>query len=102
MSFFPEITPYKTEMFKTTDLHTLYLEQSGNPDGMPVVFVHGGPGGGTNADQRRFFDPQKYRIILFDQRGSGQSTPAAELKDNTTWDLVSDLEKIRDHLNIKK
>lgn len=102
MSFFPEITPYKTEMFKTTDLHTLYLEQSGNPDGMPVVFVHGGPGGGTNADQRRFFDPQKYRIILFDQRGSGQSTPAAELKDNTTWDLVADLEKIREHLNIKK
>ncbi len=102
MSFFPEISPYKSEMFKTTDLHTLYLEQSGNPDGMPVVFVHGGPGGGTNADQRRFFDPQKYRIILFDQRGSGQSTPAAELKDNTTWDLVSDLEKIRDHLNIKK
>ena len=102
MSFFPEITPYKTEMFKTTDLHTLYLEQSGNPDGMPVIFVHGGPGGGTNADQRRFFDPEKYRIILFDQRGSGQSTPAAELKDNTTWDLVSDLEKIREHLNIKK
>ena len=102
MSFFPEITPYKTEMFKTTDLHALYLEQSGNPDGMPVIFVHGGPGGGTNADQRRFFDPEKYRIILFDQRGSGQSTPAAELKDNTTWDLVSDLEKIREHLNIKK
>ena len=102
MSFFPEITPYKTEMFKTTELHNLYIEQSGNPEGMPVVFVHGGPGGGTNADQRRFFDPQKYRIILFDQRGSGQSTPAAELKDNTTWDLVSDLEKIREHLNIKK
>lgn len=102
MSFFPEITPYKTEMFKTTDLHTLYLEQSGNPNGLPVVFVHGGPGGGTNSDQRRFFDPQKYRIILFDQRGSGQSTPAAELKDNTTWDLVADLEKIREHLNIKK
>ncbi len=102
MSYFPEIKPYKTEMFKTTDLHNLYLEQSGNPDGLPVVFIHGGPGGGTNADQRRFFDPKKYRIILFDQRGSGQSTPAAELKDNTTWDLVADLEKIRDYLKIKK
>lgn len=102
MSFFPEIKPYKSEMFKVTDLHTLYIEQSGNPYGLPVVFVHGGPGGGTNADQRRFFDPEKYRIILFDQRGSGQSTPAAELKDNTTWDLVSDLEKIREYLDIKK
>ena len=101
MSFYPEIEAYKKEMFKVSETHTLYLEQSGNPDGLPVVFVHGGPGGGTNPDHRRFFDPKKYRIVLFDQRGAGQSTPAAELQDNTTWDLVADLEKIREHLGIK-
>ncbi|MFN3453555.1 MAG: prolyl aminopeptidase [Pseudobdellovibrio sp.] len=99
-NLYPAITPYKTEMLKVSDLHTLYIEQCGNPEGIPVAFVHGGPGGGVNEDHRRFFDPKKYRIVLFDQRGSGKSTPAAELKENTTWDLVADMEKIREHLNI--
>ena len=101
-AFYPKIEAFKTEMFKVSDLHTLYVEQSGNPNGIPVVFLHGGPGGGVNEDHRRFFDPKKYRIVLFDQRGAGQSTPAAELKDNSTWDLVSDIEKIREHLGIQK
>lgn len=101
MDFYPEIAPYKTELFKVSDLHTLYVEQCGNPAGRPVVFLHGGPGGGISTDHRRFFDPNHYRIILFDQRGSGKSTPAAELRENTTWDLVSDIEKIRQHLDIK-
>lgn len=99
--FFPEIEPYKKEFLNVSDLHSIYVEQCGNPQGRPVLFLHGGPGGGCNPDHRRFFDPQHYRIILFDQRGSGQSTPAAELKDNTTWDLVSDIEKIRNHLGIQ-
>ncbi len=99
-SFYSVIEAYKTEFIKVSDIHTLYLEQSGNPSGRPVLFLHGGPGGGTNSDHRRFFNPEHYRIILFDQRGSGQSTPAAELKENTTWDLVDDIEKIRKHLNI--
>jgi proline iminopeptidase len=99
-SFYPEIEPYKTEFLKVSEIHNIYVEQSGNPQGRPVLFVHGGPGGGTNSDHRRFFDPEHYRIILFDQRGSGKSTPAAELKENTTWDLVNDIEKIRAHLQI--
>ena len=98
--FYPEIEAYKTEFLKVSEIHNLYLEQSGNPNGRPVIFLHGGPGGGTNSDHRRFFDPAHYRIILFDQRGSGQSTPSAELNENTTWDLVNDIEKIRAHLNI--
>jgi proline iminopeptidase len=83
---------------KVSDLHTLYYEQSGNPKGKPVVFLHGGPGGGTNPKCRRFFDPAVYRIVLFDQRGCGKSTPHAELTDNTTWHLVSDIERVREHL----
>lgn len=102
MSFYPEIEAYKTEMLKVSDLHTLYVEQVGNPEGIPVVFLHGGPGGGVGEDHRRFFDPKKFRIVLFDQRGAGKSTPAAELRENTTWDLVSDIEKIREHLGIQK
>jgi proline iminopeptidase len=98
--FYPEIEPYKTEFLQVSQIHNIYIEQSGNPNGRPVIFLHGGPGGGTNPDHRRFFDPNHYKIILFDQRGSGQSTPAAELKENTTWDLVADIEKIRTHLNI--
>jgi proline iminopeptidase len=101
IEYFPEIAPYKTEFLKVSDIHNLYVEQCGNPNGRPVVFLHGGPGGGVSADHRRFFDPAHYRIILFDQRGSGKSTPAAELKDNTTWHLVSDIEAIRNHLQIK-
>lgn len=100
ISFYPPLEPYKTEFLSVSDIHNLYIEQSGNPNGRPIVFLHGGPGGGTNSDHRRYFNPDHYRIILFDQRGSGKSTPAAELKDNTTWDLVSDIEKIRNHLQI--
>ncbi|MBC7466498.1 MAG: prolyl aminopeptidase [Bdellovibrio sp.] len=99
--FFPEIEPYKKEFLNVSDLHSIYVEQCGNPKGRPVLFLHGGPGGGCNSDHRRFFDPEHYRIVLFDQRGSGQSTPAAELKDNTTWDLVNDIEKIRTHLGLQ-
>jgi proline iminopeptidase len=82
-------------------VHTLYYEQSGNPDGQPVVFLHGGPGGGTVPDYRRFFDPEAYRIVLFDQRGSGKSTPHASLEENTTWHLVDDIERLREHLGIE-
>jgi len=78
------------------------VEESGNPNGKPVVFLHGGPGGGTSPKHRRFFDPRKYRIILFDQRGCGQSLPYAEVRENTTWDLVADLERIREHLGVTR
>ena len=94
--------PYKTHRLKVSSLHELYVEESGNPEGKPVVFVHGGPGGGTEPWQRSFFDPKKYRIVLFDQRGCGKSTPFAELTDNTTWDLVADMEKVRAHLGIEQ
>jgi len=98
---YPEIEPFKTQRLRVSDLHELYIEESGNPSGQPVVFVHGGPGGGTSPKNRRYFNPKHYHIILFDQRGCGLSTPHAELKDNTTWDLVSDMEKIRTHLGVK-
>jgi len=101
-SFYPEIEPFDSGMLKVSDLHTIYYEQSGNPKGKPVVFVHGGPGGGTDPKQRRFFDPAAYRIVLFDQRGCGRSRPHAELRDNTTWHLVADMEAIREHLHIEK
>ncbi|HIK54311.1 MAG TPA: prolyl aminopeptidase [Synechococcales cyanobacterium M55_K2018_004] len=97
---YPPIEPYATEMLPVSDLHTLYLEQAGNPQGKPVVFLHGGPGGGTNPTYRQFFDPARWRIVLFDQRGCGRSTPHAELRDNSTWDLVNDIETIRKHLGI--
>lgn len=99
-TLYPEIEPYDSGMLKVSDLHTLYYEQSGNPNGKPVVFLHGGPGGGTNPKCRRFFDPAVYRIVLFDQRGCGKSTPHAELHENTTWNLVNDIERIREHLGI--
>lgn len=101
VEFFPPIEPFHSEFLKVSDLHTVYVEQCGNPKGRPVLFLHGGPGGGCSPDHRRFFDPNHYRIILFDQRGSGRSTPAAELKDNSTWHLVDDIEKIRKHLDIQ-
>ncbi len=85
-----------------SELHELYFEQCGNPKGKPVVFLHGGPGGGCSTKSRRFFDPARYRIVMLDQRGAGRSTPYAELRDNTTWDLVADLEKLRMHLGIEK
>jgi proline iminopeptidase len=100
--FYPPIEPYNSGMLKVSDLHTIYYEESGNPKGHPAVFVHGGPGGGTQPEHRRFFDPAHYRIILFDQRGCGKSTPHAELTDNTTWDLVADMEKLREHLSIDR
>jgi proline iminopeptidase len=98
---FPEIEPFKTETLKVSPLHELYLEQSGNPDGQPVLFLHGGPGGGTDPKHRRFFDPAHYRIVLFDQRGCGKSKPMAELEENSTWDLVHDIELIRKHLGFR-
>lgn len=99
-TLFPDIHPYKQHHLTVDDLHTLYIEESGNAQGIPVLFIHGGPGGGTSSFNRSFFDPEKYRIILFDQRGCGQSTPHAELQNNTTAHLISDIEKIREHLNI--
>ena len=101
-SLYPEISPYKTHFLPVSDLHTIYVEESGNPEGVPVIFLHGGPGGGSQPSYRQYFNPEKYRIILFDQRGCGQSTPFAELRENTTWDLVADIEKIREHLQISK
>ena len=100
--FYPEISPYKTHRLQVSALHNLYIEECGNPEGRPVIFLHGGPGGGVSPNHRRFFDPSYYRIILFDQRGCGQSTPFAELKENTTWDLVADIEKVRELLKIDK
>ncbi|HWU77221.1 MAG TPA: prolyl aminopeptidase [Rhodanobacter sp.] len=101
-SLYPEIEPFDSGFLEVSTLHTLYWEQSGNPKGKPVVFLHGGPGGGTNGKCRRFFDPAIYRIVLFDQRGCGRSTPHAELTDNTTWDLVADIERVREHLGIDR
>ena len=99
---YPEIEPYETGMLKVSDVHSLYYEEVGNLHGNPIVFLHGGPGSGTTPQMRRFFDPQAYRIILFDQRGAGRSIPNACLEQNTTWHLVDDLEKLREHLNIDK
>jgi proline iminopeptidase len=99
---YPPIEPFKTERLQVSDLHELYIEQSGRPNGRPVLFVHGGPGAPTTPNQRQFFDPSVYRIVLFDQRGTGKSTPHASLENNTTWDLVEDMEKIRAHLGIEK
>jgi proline iminopeptidase len=101
-TFYPEIAPYRTGFLKVSSEHTLYFEESGNPEGKPAVFLHGGPGSGTSPKQRRFFDPARYRIVLFDQRGCGKSRPHASLKDNTTWDLVSDVEALREHLGIER
>lgn len=100
--FYPEIEAYQSGHLKVSELHSIYYEQSGNPQGKPVVFVHGGPGGGVDPSMRRFFDPKKWRVILFDQRGCGKSKPFSELKDNTTWDLVEDMEKLRNELKIDK
>jgi proline iminopeptidase len=94
-TLYPEIQPYQTGMLDVGDGHNLYWELSGNPDGKPVVFLHGGPGGGSSPEHRRQFNPEKYKILVFDQRGCGKSTPYAELDHNTTWDLVQDIEKLR-------
>ncbi len=97
---FPEVEPYETGMLEVSDLHSIYWEQTGNPSGIPVVVLHGGPGGSSDPIMRRFFDPSIFRIILFDQRGCGQSIPHGELKDNNTENLISDMEALRKRLNI--
>jgi proline iminopeptidase len=101
-TLYPEIEPYDTGTLEVDARHKLYYEQCGNPDGKPVVLLHGGPGAGCSAKMRRFHDPAKYRIVLFDQRGSGRSTPHADLVDNTTWALVADIERLRWHLGIDR
>ncbi|MBK3746006.1 alpha/beta fold hydrolase, partial [Paraburkholderia aspalathi] len=101
-TLYPEIEPFEEEMLQVSPLHRIHVEQCGNPDGKPVILIHGGPGGGITPTMRRLHDPELYRIILFDQRGCGRSTPHAELRENTTWDLVADMEQIRSHLGIDK
>lgn len=98
---YPEIAPFDEGMLQVSDLHSIHYERVGNPNGIPVVFLHGGPGGGLIPLYRQFFDPAAYQVILFDQRGSGQSTPSYELKENTTWDLVADIEKLREKFGIE-
>ena len=95
-----EIKPYNTFRLKVSNIHEIFVEESGNPNGKPVIFLHGGPGGGIEPIYRRYFNPEKWRIVILDQRGCGQSTPHAELEENTTWDIVSDIEKIREKLDI--
>ena len=99
---YPPLRPYRRGFLRVSPLHRVYFEESGNPRGKPVVFLHGGPGGGTTPTMRRYFDPRRYRIVLFDQRGCGRSTPHASLVDNTTWHLVSDIEALRAHLGIDR
>ena len=99
---YPPLKAYRTGRLRVSDLHEIYFEESGNPQGKPAVFLHGGPGGGTDPKMRRFFDPAHYRIVLFDQRGCGKSRPHAELRQNTTWDLVADIERLREHLGIER
>lgn len=101
-TLYPAIEPYRTGRLRVSPVHELYFEESGNPTGRCVVFLHGGPGSGTNARHRRFFDPARYRIILFDQRGAGRSTPSASLEDNTTWHLVEDMERLREALRVEQ
>lgn len=102
LTLYPEIQPYEQGKLPVTDGHELYFEESGNPGGIPVLFVHGGPGGGTSEFNRRFFDPEKYRIILFDQRGCGKSRPHANIENNTTQHLVADMEALRGYLGIEQ
>ncbi|WP_448560850.1 prolyl aminopeptidase [Trichothermofontia sp.] len=99
-NLYPPIEPYHTGRLAVSDLHEIYYEVSGNPNGKPVVVLHGGPGGGSLPWYRQYFDPDRWRIVMFDQRGCGQSTPHAELRENTTWDLVADIEKLRSRLGI--
>ena len=99
---YPEIEPYSAGTLKLDGVHTMYWEQSGNPEGVPVMFLHGGPGAGASPAHRRFFDPAHYRIVIFDQRGAGRSTPLGELRDNTTPRLIADIERLRGHLGIER
>ncbi|KPK72818.1 MAG: proline iminopeptidase, partial [Acidithiobacillales bacterium SM23_46] len=102
LRLYPEIAPYSTHQLAVEPPHTLYIEECGNPSGVPVLFVHGGPGAGCEPYHRRFFNPNLYRIVLFDQRGAGRSTPHASLENNTTWHLVADIERIRAALGIER
>lgn len=99
---YPPRQPYNEGKLKVSDLHTIHFEESGNPEGKPIVLLHGGPGGGCPPFYRQYFDPKKWRLVMFDQRGCGKSKPHAELQENTTWDLVNDLEKLREYLNIQQ
>ncbi|MCJ2543642.1 prolyl aminopeptidase [Thermostichus vulcanus] len=99
---YPPIQPYDQGTLAVSPLHTLHYEQCGDPAGQPVIFLHGGPGGGIDPIYRQYFDPQRWRVVLFDQRGCGKSRPYAELRENTTWDLVADIEKLRQHLRIDR
>ena len=99
---YPEIKPYKRHQFKVSELHELYVDEAGNSTGLPVLFVHGGPGTACDSSSRRFYDPAVYRIITFDQRGCGRSTPHGELTENTTQNLIADMEAIRQYLKIDK
>ena len=99
---YPEIQPYRTDVVPVDSVHKLYIEEVGNPGGLPALFLHGGPGAGCESYHRRFCDPERYRVVLFDQRGAGRSSPHASLHHNTTWDLVEDIEKIRVHLGIER
>ena len=101
-NLYPEIEPFDSGFLNVDARHRMYYEQCGNPQGKPVVILHGGPGAGCGAKIRRFHDPRAYRIILLDQRGAGRSTPHADLIDNTTWTLVADIEKLREHLGIDR
>ena len=101
-TLYPPITPYREHTLPVDALHTLHVEECGTPDGIPVVYLHGGPGAGISPTHRRFFDPRRYRIVLIDQRGSGRSTPFGELRDNTTQHLVADIEKVREHLGVER
>lgn len=101
-TLYPEIEPFESGMLKVSDIHEIYYERCGNPDGIPVVFLHGGPGGGIMPLYRQFFDPKAYQIVLFDQRGAGNSTPPFELRENTTWDLINDIEALRVKFGIEK
>ncbi len=101
MNLYPTAELFNSFHLPVSNIHNIYVEESGNKDGKPVIFLHGGPGGGIDPSYRQYFDPEKWRIIMFDQRGCGKSTPFADLRENTTWDLVADIEKIRKHLCVE-
>lgn len=102
LKLYPPVEARRTGFLRVSEMHEIYWEESGNPDGLPVIGIHGGPGGGSSPEMRRFFDPAIYRIILIDQRGCGKSTPHSELRENDTWTLVSDMEAVRAYLDIEK
>ena len=99
---YPRHEARRSGKLRVSDIHEIYWEESGNPNGVPVIALHGGPGGGSSPEMRRFFDPERYRVFLFDQRGCGRSTPHSELRENTTWDLVDDIEALREHVGVNQ